>query len=107
MKKKSFIMKNEKKFCAEKKKIELGYCPNCIVREVCIAILKLYCKNRRLSCRGIVLQERRIWLRSILQYRKLYCKEAARGDGGLYRNTVNCIVTARGCWVSHDTKFVS
>ena len=42
----------------------LGYCPNYIVRRICIAILKLYCKKQErrlvgleLYCnRGVVLQ---------------------------------------------------
>ena len=43
MKKKSFIIKKRKKICAEKK-IELGYCPDYIVRrENCITIQVLYC----------------------------------------------------------------
>ena len=39
---------NEKKNCTEP---FLGYCPNYIVRRICIAILKLYCKK----------QKRRMW----------------------------------------------
>ena len=61
-------MKNEKKIVH---KIELGYCPDCIVREVCIAILKLYCKNRREG-----------W--------GLYCKRSEFGLK-LYCNIGNCI----------------
>ena len=39
---------NEKKNCVEP---FLGYYPNYIMRRICIAILKLYCKK----------QERRLW----------------------------------------------
>ena len=75
-------MKNEKKKNLLQK-IELGYCLDYIVRGVCIAILKLYCKNRREGCwivlqpKGklycrIVLQEAD-WGKFVSQYNGLYC----------------------------------
>ena len=61
MRKKIIIMKNEKKnWC---KKIELGYCPDYIVRsENCITIQLLYC-DWECKARGLF----------VLRYNILYC----------------------------------
>ena len=45
-----------------------------------------------------------------LQYTGVYCnRRRLEGlkEAKLYCNTIGCIVTVKGCWVSHDTKFVS
>ena len=68
--------KNEKKNCA---KPFLGYCPNYIVRRICIAILKLYCKK----------QERRLWDCIAIHYVVLQIRKL--GGLKLGCNTLECI----------------
>ena len=90
-----FVMK-KKNLC---KKIELGYCPNNIVRKF------LYCKARNCIPAGlerlvaIQILYCRQWVgKIILQYIKLYCSKR----GWLERNWVTiqfCIVTWEGQWV--------
>ena len=66
---------------------------------------KLYCNT--LYC----IAEKEAWRVEFgLQYIGVYCnRRRLEGlkEAKLYRNTIGCIVTTRGYWVSHDTKFVS